>query len=271
MSDFVLPDLTIPCTAKDTTIITHITMLKKLLITLLTAGIALLPTVNAAEKLPDLKGRKIIAVTENAYTPLNFADPATGKGLIAKRLNLKIEWKITSWDTMITAVRNKQFDIGMDVDFSDPYMISQQFMLVRANENRFKDEKDFAANPKLLIGAQTGTTNFYTAVYSVLDGNEKNPRILLFETFGAIVQALKAGDIDMTLMDAASSKGYIGANPGAFKTIGGPLGTEEFGFIFPPGSDLVKPVNAAIAQMKTDGTLDKLNKKWFFEYFKNKK
>jgi hypothetical protein len=31
---------------------------------------------------------------------------------------------------------------------------------------------------------------FYTAVYSVLDGNEQNPRIKLFETFGATVQAL---------------------------------------------------------------------------------
>jgi ABC-type amino acid transport substrate-binding protein len=32
-------------------------------------------------KLPDLKGRTIIAVTENAFLPLNFADPKTGKGI----------------------------------------------------------------------------------------------------------------------------------------------------------------------------------------------
>ena len=48
--------------------------------------------------------------------------------------------------------------------------------------------------------------------------------------------------------------------------IGGPLGTEDFGFIFTKGSDLVAPVNAAIAALKADGTLDALNKKWFVDY-----
>lgn len=241
-------------------------------------------TLSAA--LPDLKGRTIVAVTENAYTPLNFVDPKTGKAMgweydateeIARRLHAKVEWKVTSWDTMIQAVRDGQFDVGMDgitinderkgqVDFSIPYMTSQQFMLVRANENRFTDAKSFAANPKLLIGSQAGTTNFYVAVYNVLDGNESNPRIKLFETFGAAVQALLAGDVDTVLMDAASSKGYVGANPGKLKVIGEPLGTEEFGFIFKKGSDLVEPFNKAIESMKADGTLDKLNTKWFFEY-----
>lgn len=239
-----------------------------------------------AAKLPDLKGRTIVAVTENAYTPLNFVDAKTGKAMgweydaineIGKRLNARIVWKVTSWDTMIQAVRDGQFDVGMDgititderkgqVDFSAPYMVSQQFMLVRANESRFKDEKGFAANAKLLIGAQAGTTNFYVAVYNVLDGDEANPRIKLFETFGASVQALLSGDVDMVLMDAASSKGYIGAYPNKLKSVGGPLGTEEFGFIFKKGSDLVGPFNAAIAALKAEGFLDRLNTKWFFEY-----
>lgn len=247
---------------------------------------ALAASASFAADLPDLKGRTIVAVTENAYTPLNFADPKTGQGIgweydafneIAKRLNAKVDWKLASWDTMIQAVRDGQFDVGMDgitinderkkqVDFSDPYMVSQQFMLVRANEDRFTDAKSFAANPDLLVGAQAGTTNFYVAVYNVLDGNEDNPRIKLFETFGASVQALKAGDVDTVLMDQTSADGYIGASPGSFKVVGEPLGTEEFGFIFKPGSDLVAPVNAAIAEMKADGTFDKLNQKWFYEY-----
>ena len=48
--------------------------------------------------------------------------------------------------------------------------------------------------------------------------------------------------------------------------IGEPLGTEDFGFIFPKGSDLVAPVNAAIAELRADGTLDALNTKWFLDY-----
>jgi polar amino acid transport system substrate-binding protein len=75
-----------------------------------------------------------------------------------------------------------------------------------------------------------------------------------------------AGDVDTVLMDTASSKGYIGANPDKLKSLDEPLGTEEFGFIFTPGSDLVAPFNAAIKTMKDDGFLDHLNTRWFFLY-----
>ena len=71
-----------------------------------------------------------------------------------------------------------------------------------------------------MVGAQGGTTNFYTAVYDVLDGDEANPRIKLFETFGASVQALKTGDVDMVLMDKVSAAGYMGASPNSFKIVG---------------------------------------------------
>ena len=238
------------------------------------------------DKLPDLEGRTVRAVTENAYMPLNFVDPATGKAVgweyevteeICRRLNCKVEWGVTSWDAMITAVKDGQFDVGMDgititderkqqVDFSDPYMLSQQFMLVRADENRFATAADFAANEELLIGSQAGTTNFYVAVYDVLDGDEANPRIKLFETFGATVQALLAGDVDAVLMDSASSAGYIGANPDKLKMLDEPLGTEEFGYIFTPGSDLVDPINQAILTMQHDGFLNKMNTRWFYRY-----
>jgi polar amino acid transport system substrate-binding protein len=250
------------------------------------AALAASVSMAAAQALPDLGGRTVRAVTENAYTPLNFADPATGVGIgweydafneIAARLNLAVEWHLASWDTMIQAVREGQFDVGMDgititaergaqVDFSDPYMVSEQFMLVRADEARFADPQTFAADATLLVGAQPGTTNFYTAVYDVLDGDEANPRIKLFDTFGASVQALRSGDVDLVLMDQTSAAGYIGASPGAFKVVGPPLGTEEFGFIFAPGSDLVGPVNAALQAMREDGTIEALNRKWLFEY-----
>jgi len=67
-------------------------------------------------------------------------------------------------------------------------------------------------------------------------------------------------------MDAASSRGYIGANPDKLKIVGDPLGTDNYGFIFKTGSDLVAPFNAAIQALKDDGTLDKLTTRWFFEY-----
>ena len=44
------------------------------------------------------------------------------------------------------------------------------------------------------------------------------------------------------------------------------MGAEDFGFIFPKGSELVEPVNAGIEALREDGTLDALNDKWFYEY-----
>lgn len=250
------------------------------------AGLALsLPTIALADALPDLAGKEITIVTENAYPPLQFVDKS-GAAIgweydaiaeMAKRMNFKVKYENTSWDAMIPAVSEGQFDMGMTgitinderkakVDFSDPYMRSESVMMVRGDESRFTDAKSFAADDKLLIGAQAGTTPFYTAVYSVLDGNEANPRIKLLETFGASVEALKSGDVDMVLTDATAGKGYVDASEGKLKLVGEPLGTEDFGFIFPKGSDWEAPMNAGIAALKADGTFDALNKKWFLDY-----
>ncbi len=239
-----------------------------------------------AAGLPDLGGKAVVVVTENAYPPLQFIDPKTSKQIgweydamndIAKRLNFKVEYQNTSWDAMIQAVSDGQYNIGMTgitikderkekVDFSDAYMRSEMFMLVRGDEARFTNGKSFGAFKDGLVGAQAGTTPFYVAVYNMLDGNEANPRIKLFETFGATVQALKTGDVDVVLTDGTAGKGYVEASSGGLKLIGDAMGTEDFGFIFTKGSDLVGPINAAIADMKKDGTIDALNKKWFLDY-----
>ena len=241
-------------------------------------------TTNVVYDLPDLAGRTVVAVTGNDYTPLNFIDPATGKSVgweydavneICRRLNCVVDWQVTSWDAMIQAVAEGQFDVGMDgitinaeraqvIDFSTPYMTSQQFMLVRADEERFTDPAAFGADAELLVGAQAGTTGFYTAVYDILDGDEANPRIILLENFGATVQALITGDVDMVLVDAASGRGYVGANPEKLKIVGGALASEDFGFIFTPDSDLTEAFNAAIATMRKDGFLNFLSARWFF-------
>jgi len=238
-----------------------------------------------AQDVPDLAGREVVVVTENAYPPLQFLDKdgqAVGweydaMAEIAKRLNITVKYENISWDAMIPAVSEGQFDLGMTgitirddrkdkVDFSDAYMRSEMLMMVRGDEARFTDAAGFAADPDLLMAAQPGTTPFYVGVYEVLDGNEENARIVKFETFGAGLEALKAGDVDLVLSDSTAANGYVAGSEGGLKIIGEPLGAEDFGFIFPKGSDLVAPMNAAIASMKADGSLDALNTKWFLEY-----
>ena len=250
------------------------------------AALGLAATAALAADLPDLGGRDVVVVTENAYPPLQFVDPNSGDAIgweydamaeIAERLNMNVIYENISWDAMIPAVSEGQYDLGMTgitiredrmekVDFSDKYMTSQMMMLVAGDETRFDDAAGFAADPDLLAGAQPGTTPFYVTVYDILDGDEANPRIKLFETFGAAIQALRTGDVDLALSDSTAANGYVAASNGGLKIIGEPLGTEDFGFIFPKGSDLVEPINAAIASMEADGTLDALNTKWFLDY-----
>ncbi|MCK0149983.1 transporter substrate-binding domain-containing protein [Marivita sp. S6314] len=240
----------------------------------------------AGGHLPDLEGREVVVVTENAYPPLQFVDPASGDAVgweydamaeIAERLNITVVYENISWDAMIAAVSEGQFDMGMTgitiredraekVDFSETYMTSEMLMMVRSDEDRFTDAASFAADADLLMAAQPGTTPFYVGVYDVLDGDEANPRIKLFETFGAGVQALRTGDVDLVLSDSTAANGYVEASEGTLKIIGDKLGTEDFGFIFPKGSDLVEPINAAIKDMREDGTIDALDKKWFLDF-----
>jgi len=238
-----------------------------------------------AQGLPDLDGREIVVATENTYPPLQFIDARSEQvgweydavAEIARRLNLAVTYDNMSWDAMIPAVSEGQVDMAMNgitiredraevVDFSDTYMVSEMLMLVRGDEDRFDDAASFAADDDLLMAAQPGTTPFYVGVYEVLDGDEANPRIKLFETFGATVAALRAGDVDLVLTDSTAGEGYVSASEGALRIVGEPLGTEEFGFIFPPGSDLVEPFNAALAEMHADGTLEALNTRWFLDY-----
>ena len=258
--------------------------MKTTLAALVLAGIISAESVQA--EVPDLGGREVVVVTENAYPPLQFVDPNSGAAIgweydamaeIGERLKIQVVYENISWDAMIAAVSEGQFDMGMTgitiredrmekVDFSDSYMVSQMMMIVAGNEARFVDDESFAANPDLLAGAQPGTTPFYVTIYDILDGDEANPRVIQFETFGAALQALRTGDVDLVLSDSTAANGYVSASEGKLKIVGEPLGTEEFGFIFPKGSDLVGPMNAAIAEMKADGTLDALNTKWFLEY-----
>ena len=250
-----------------------------------TLAVGLSSAVAVAQEVPDLGGREVVVVTENAYPPLQFLD-ASGAAVgweydamaeIAKRLNVTVKYQNISWDAMIPAVSEGQFDMGMTgitirddrkakVDFSDPYMRSEMLMMVRGDEARFADAASFGADPELLMAAQPGTTPFYVGVYEVLDGNEENARIVKFETFGAGLEALRTGDVDLVLSDSTAANGYVTASDGGLKIIGSPLGAEDFGFIFPKGSDLVAPMNAAIAALQADGTIEALNKTWFLEY-----
>ncbi|MGQ0850094.1 MAG: transporter substrate-binding domain-containing protein [Actinomycetota bacterium] len=246
-----------------------------------TAETTAAPGGGAAGDLPDLGGRNVTVAVENAYLPFNYIDPTSGEaagwdydavGAICSRLNCVPEFVATGWEGMIIAVSEGQFDMAADgititeeraqqVDFSDGYISVEQRLLVRLDEDRFATLDEFAAGD-YIVATQTGTTNFETAKEAY--GED---RIVAFSDFPLAIQALIAGDADAVLIDDTAGVGYQGENADLLKLIDGSLSSDELGFIFPKGSDLVEPFNAALAAMESDGNLDELAEKFFSAAF----
>ena len=226
-------------------------------------------------------GRRITVAVENAYLPFNYLDPDTGEPTgwdyevieeICRRLDCEPVFENFPWEPMIQAVSDGQFDMAGNgititseraeiVDFSDGYINIDQRLLVRIDETRFADEDEFAAGD-FVLGTQIGTTNYDTGVELV--GVD---RVKPYEDFGFAVQSLIAGDVDAMIVDETAGQGYIGENAREVRLIGRSLSSDQLGFIYPKGSDLVEPINRALADMKADGTLGEISSRYLGDDF----
>ncbi|GAP14777.1 amino acid ABC transporter substrate-binding protein, PAAT family [Longilinea arvoryzae] len=231
----------------------------------------------------DLNCREITIAVENAYLPFNYIMVSTGEAggwdyeafnEICTRLHCTPKFVETAWDGLIQSVSAGQIDVGADgititderkqsADFSDGYVQIQQRLLVRKGETRFSSIEDFAADSNLLLGTQVNTTNYQTATKYLPE-----ERIKAFDQFPFAIQALIAGDVDAVIIDEVVGLGYQGENADQLELIGSSISSDELGFVFKKGSDLVDPINKALDAMKADGSLDTLNQKFFGPDFK---
>ncbi|MCA9972682.1 MAG: amino acid ABC transporter substrate-binding protein [Anaerolineales bacterium] len=232
----------------------------------------------AVEGLPDLGGREVTIAVENLYLPFNYIDPDTGEPAgwdyvvwdeICRLLNCTPVYVEAGWEGMIQAVADGQFDAAADgititeeraeiVDFSMGYISIEQRLLVRLDEDRIESIDDIVNNEELVLGTQTGTTNYETAKQYLPED-----RIQAFEQFPFAVQALIAGDIDAVIIDEVAGLGYQGEESDKLQVIGPSYSSDELGFIYPKGSDLVEPVNAALREMMSNGFLQEVNLEYF--------
>jgi len=246
------------------------------------------PTVEAAVEeaqageseggLPDLDGREVTIAVENAYPPFNYIDPETGDPAgwdydvwneICSLVNCTPVYVESGWEGMIQAVADGQFDAAADgititddraeiVDFSEGYINIEQRLLVRADEDRIESIDDIVNDESLVLGTQTGTTNYETAATFLPED-----RIQAFEQFPFAVQALIAGDVDAVIIDEVAGQGYLGENADQLKLVGPSISSDQLGFAYPKGSDLVEPINAALNELKANGFLEAVNLQYF--------
>ncbi len=171
---------------------------------------------------------------------------------------------------MIQAVADGQFDAAADgititedraeiVDFSDGYINIDQRLLVRLDEDRIESIEDIVADEELLLGTQTGTTNYETAdSVSCL----KSASRLSSSSPSPCRRSSRA-----TLTPSSSTKSPVKViwvkTPTSLKLVGPSMSSDQLGFIYPLGSDLVEPVNAALKELKANGFLEEVNLQYF--------
>jgi polar amino acid transport system substrate-binding protein len=115
--------------------------------------------------------------------------------------------------------------------------------------------------PEDLPGKNVGTTAGSTAAAWLV---EHNAKVTEFEKIDQIYAALERGDIEAIVFDAPVLL-YYAANGGRGKVrVVGPIFKKEnYGILFPRGSELRKIINASLLKMREDGTYDRLYDTWF--------
>jgi len=210
------------------------------------------------------------------YPPFEFEDPESELGYsgfdieliaaVGAELGRDVEIVVTGFDALtsgtamaagtcevaisamtITAERAEQ------IDFSEPYYEADQSLLV-PNGSMIMSIDDLVAG--VTVGVQTGTTG-----ESYANDNVPGAEIRSFESGGDLLTALAAGQVDAVLQDLPvnveeAAKGQT--------TVVQTYPTGEFyGIAFEKGSELVGPVNEALASLRADGTYDELFDKYF--------
>jgi polar amino acid transport system substrate-binding protein len=188
---------------------------------------------------------------------------------IAKELGVpKVQWKNTPF-TGLFRPGPKDFDMAINeisitpdrsnvVDFSVPYFDANQGFLIKKG-GPAEGVQSIDEMKDLQFGVQATTTG---ADY-VQNEIQPEKQVRQYSTLTAATQALANGQIDAFVMDVAigaeivKERGQDVDMTGQFKT------DEQYGILFEKGNPLRGPVNEALRKLKANGTIDRLQEKWF--------
>ncbi|MCS7220684.1 MAG: basic amino acid ABC transporter substrate-binding protein [Anaerolineae bacterium] len=186
---------------------------------------------------------------------------------LAERAGFEVELINTKWDGIFTALAAGEFDVvcsaatiteerQQTVDFTDPYFNAGQSIAVLESNTEIKGLEDLKGKR---IGVQLGTTGDIEA--SKIEGAE----VKRYEEITLAFQALANGDVDAVINDAPTSAAIIKANPELkAKLVGEPFTNEFYGIAVNKNKPEIRDaLNKALAEIKADGTYDRIYQKWF--------
>ena len=184
-------------------------------------------------------------------------------GAIAEKLGLELQVDDMDFDAALLAAQNGKSDMVMAgvtvtderlkvMDFSDTYAEGIQSIIV-------PEDSDIATADDLsgkAIGTQRGTTGY---IYCSDDFGDEN--VVAYDDGLTAVQALNNGQVDAVVIDNAPAKEFVAANPGLV-ILDTSYAEEDYAIGLAKGSALEDAINAALEELKADGTLQSIVDKY---------
>ena len=225
----------------------------------------------AAAELTTVEAGKLTMATNATFPPYEMTtDSGEFEGIdidtakaIAEKLGLELQIDDMDFDAALLSVQQGKADIAMAgvtvtderkavMDFSDSYATGIQSVIVPEGSD-IASVDDLAGKK---IGTQRGTTGY---IYCSDDFGDEN--VVAYDDGLTAVQALNNGQVDAVVIDNAPAQEFIAANPG-LKILDTSYAEEDYAIGMAKGSSLEDAVNAALKELKADGTLQSIVDKY---------
>jgi len=244
---------------------------------------------------------KLVMATDTAFPPYGYKDGDNFVGIdieiaaaVAEKLGAELVIEDVAFGAVLTGVAEGKYDLGIAgiavnenrkkiLDFSDTYTTNTQVIIVKDGSSieSLDDLYVFDAdgnpialkNTNIKVGVQTNTTGDCYASsaveswgFNVLDsyGSIKTDRVMRYKTGTDAITALKAGKIDCFIIDNGPAKSFVEANDGIHILEGdNEYVIEDYAICVDKGNtELLEKINTALAELKADGTIDKIINKY---------
>ena len=221
---------------------------------------------------------KLTMATEATFPPYEYYDGDAIVGIdvevaqaIAAKLGMELEVTDIAFDSIIPGIQTGKYDMGMagmtvtderkeQVNFSDSYATGVQVVIVKDDSAITSVDDLFADGADTVVGTQAGTTGFIYATSDIEDAG-----LGTVKSFGKTtdaVEALKNGQVDCVILDNEPAKALVAANEG-LHILDTEYAVEDYAIaIAKENTDLLDKVNAALAELKDDGTLQSIVDKY---------
>ena len=227
---------------------------------------------SAAADLTTVEAGKLTMATNATFPPYEMTtDNGTIEGIdvetaqaIADKLGLELQVDDMDFDAALLSVQQGKADIAMAgitvtderkavMAFSDSYATGIQSIIVPEGSD-IATADDLAGKK---IGTQRGTTGY---LYCSDDFGED--AVVAYDNGLTAVQALNNGQVDAVVIDNEPAKAYVESNPG-LKILDTSYAEEDYAIGMAKGNTaLLEAVNAALEELKADGTLQSIVDKY---------